>query len=465
MSWGNGLAGIGRSELTLLFVLLLAAMLFGGSSRYDVMQNALMQPVAWLVAGFALVLASGEQLRRLRVPLVFLLALVIITLLQLVPLGEGLWTSLPGREPMADIAAAVGSDSARPISMVPARTLNAAAALGIPLAALMIVVLVGRRAVIPVLAAIVALAAANCLLAFMQIASGYADAAYPYAITNFGAPVGIFANRNHSAVFGALAMLVIAFLVTRPERRQFPGADVLLWGTYGAIFLTVLVNGSRAGLLCTGIALVATAYLVQRTASNKGAKGQPKGLVRFLPAAVILAFAVGMIALFLFSDRLLAFERTVESNPFEDLRFKILPILGDMIGAYFPVGTGFGAFEDVYRIHETADLLGPRYLNMAHNDWLQWVIEAGLPGVILLLAFLGWLGLHVRRLKGVDEGFFVLALAGISILAIASYFDYPLRTPIFQVAGVWFVCALVLKGTGRRVEGNEMAADRAGETL
>lgn len=464
MSWGNGLSGIGRTELTLLAVLLLAAALFGGSSRYDVMQNALMQPVAWLVAGFALVQASGEKLRRLRVPLYFMLALAAITLLQLVPLTHGMWTALPGREPLVDIAAAIGSDSARPLSMVPARTLNAAAALGIPLAALLLMIVVGRRAVIPVLAAIVALAAANALLAFVQIATGYADASYPYAVTNFGAPVGIFANRNHSAVFGALAMLVIAFLVTRPERRQFPGADVLLWGTYGAIFLTVLVNGSRAGLLCTGIALLATAALVQRSGSSTNVKGQDRGLVRYLPAALILAFAAGMVALFVFSDKLVAFERTVDSNPLEDLRFKILPILGDMIGAYFPVGTGLGAFEDVYRIHETADLLGPRYLNMAHNDWLQWLIEAGLPGMVLLLAFLGWLALHVRRLKSVDQGFFVLALGGISILAIASYFDYPLRTPIFQVAGVWFVCALALKGTGRRVESDEIAGDTAAGT-
>ena len=462
LSWNTSLAGIDRGALTMLAVLVLAVLLFGGSSRYDVMQNALMQPLAWLVAGFALVLAAREQLRQLKWPLVFLLALCLITVLQLLPLPYGMWTGLPGREPLADIATAIGNDSARPLSMVPSRTFNAAAALGIPLAAFFVIAAIGRRAVIPVLVAIVALAAANSALAFLQFASGFAEATYPYAVTNLGEPVGIFANRNHSAVFNALALLVIAFLATRAERRQFAGADVLLWATYGLIFLTIPMNGSRAGLLCTGIATAATAWLVYRAGkvaqAAPGAKSQ-HGLARMLPAAVILIFAVGMLGLFMFSDRLVAFERTVESNPLEDLRFKILPILGDMITGYFPLGIGFGAFEDVYRIHETGDLLRPNYLNMAHNDWLQWLIEAGLPGIVLLLGFLGWLAWHLRRLKKLDEGFFVLGLAGAAIIAIASYFDYPLRTPIFQVAGVWFVCALALKGTTRRAESDGMTGN------
>ncbi|WAT17577.1 O-antigen ligase family protein [Aurantiacibacter sp. MUD11] len=454
MSWSKSLADIGRVPLALLATLVLAAMLFGGSSRYDVMQNVLMQPLAWLVAGAALVFASKDMLRDLRWPVLMLLALVAITVLQLVPLPLEMWMSLPGREPLGDVAGALGSDAARPASMVPWRTLNALMALGIPIAALLVMACLGRKAAMPVLAAIVVLAAANALMALMQIATGYSDASYPYAITNFGAPVGIFANRNHSAVLGALAMLVIAFLATRDQKRRLPGAEVLLWTVFGAIFLTILVNGSRAGLLTTGVALVATALLVQqRIAPAKD--GGERGLVKFVPVAIIVAFAAGLFLLFLFADRLVAFERMVEANPLEDLRFRILPILGEMIATYFPIGTGFGAFEDVYRIHETPDLLGPRYLNMAHNDWLQWLIEAGLAGLLLLAAFLFWCARIVWRLRGVGRGYVVLALAGLAILAIASFFDYPLRTPIFQVVGVWFICALALVANAAMRQGVE----------
>lgn len=468
LGWKSSLSGIERPYLVLLATLLIAVGLFGGSSRYDMMQNALIQPVAWLVAGVALAMggAGKAAYRNLRWPLFMLLALLVITLLQVIPLPYALWTSLPGREPLAEIATAVGSDIARPLSMVPSRTLNALSALGIPLAALLLLAGLGTRGAYIVLAAMVLLAAANALLAILQIGSGYADAGYLYSLTNEGTPVGIFANRNHSAVFGSLAMLVIGFLVTRPNRKAFPGSDILLWSAFGAIFLVILVNGSRAGLLTAGIALAAAALLVvsgkvpaaSPLAGRRSAGGKRSNLVRYLPAAVILFFAVGMIALFLLADRLTAFQRIVEANPLEDLRFRIVPILLDMIGTYFPLGTGLGAFEDVFRIHETPELLGPRYLNMAHNDWLQWFLETGLPGAALLVAFLGWLGYQLLRLKARGRDYLTLGLAGFAILALASYFDYPLRTPLFQVAGVWFVCALALLA---RAEGRETNRDPA----
>lgn len=467
LTWRSALSGIDRAQLALLSTLLIAVALFGGSSRYDAMQNVLMQPLAWLVAGFALVKAgpgafgAKGALPELRWPLVMLVALAALALAQLVPLGHELWSALPGRQPLADIAAATGSDGARPLSMAPSRTLNALASLGIPFAALLVMAAIGRKAAYAVLVAIVLLAAANAGLALLQIASGYADAGYLYTITNEGAPVGIFANRNHSAVFGALAMLVIGFLVTRAQRRRLAGADIVLWSIYAAIFLTILVNGSRAGLLTTGIALLATAVMVldrqakSAPASAPGAarSARIKALAPYLPAAVIVLFAVGLTAVFLLADRLTAFQRIVESNPLEDLRFQILPVLLEMIGRYFPLGTGLGTFEQVYRIHEPAELLGPRYLNMAHNDWLQWPIETGLPGIIVLLAFLGWLGWQVLRLRSLGRDYLVFALGGFAIIAIASYFDYPLRTPLFQVAGVWFVCALALLGRDSAADG------------
>ncbi|MFB0612667.1 O-antigen ligase family protein [Aurantiacibacter poecillastricola] len=451
---------MGQGQLALLATLLLAAGLFGGSSRYDAMQNVLMQPLAWLVAGFAIVLGGWRGAwRDLRAPLVLLLSLAVLTLLQLVPLGHDLWTSLPGRGPLADIASAIGSEGARPLSMVPSRTLNALSAMGIPLAALLLMGAIGRGAAYPLLVGIVVLAALNLVLAILQVASGYADATYFYAITNEGAPVGMFANRNHSAVFGALAMLVIAFLVTRRECRGFPGANVLLWSIYAAVFLTLLVNGSRAGMLTAGIALGATALLLLGS-TDEGARDRSAGrarLVRYLPVAVILAFTAGLVALFLMADRLTAFQRMVDVNLLEDMRFQVLPVLNEMIGAYFPAGTGLGAFETVYRIHETPDLLGPRYLNMAHNDWLQWVIETGVVGIVLLLAFLVWLGQRLIQLAKRGRDFVVFGVAVIAILALASYFDYPLRTPIFQVIGVWLVCSLALLGRAEESRGQNVA--------
>ena len=135
-----------------------------------------------------------------------------------------------------------------------------------------------------------------------------------------------------------------------------------------------------------------------------------------------------------------------------ELRVRLAPILQEMTLAYFPFGTGFGAFETAYYIHEPSELLNPLYLNQAHNDILQVVIEGGLVSLAITLAGIVWLARIVLRMfRGTArDRKLALAASGVGIaLVMASAVEYPLRTPLFQMIAVWLLCAFVTHAATR----------------
>jgi O-antigen ligase len=104
---------------------------------------------------------------------------------------------------------------------------------------------------------------------------------------------------------------------------------------------------------------------------------------------------------------------------------------------YFPVGSGLGTFPSVYRIKEDPRTVDPSvFVNHAHDDYLEILIETGLPGILLVIAFLAWWLLSTVRLirtPSVDR--FALAGAiGAATIFVHSGVDYPLRTSAVAVS-------------------------------
>jgi O-antigen ligase len=440
-----------------LFVLAIA--LLGGSSRPDPMQNALLRPIAALFlipACYHLRLIDIAHVKMLATLLSLLLAWMA---LQLVPLPPVLWQGLPGRSVIAQLDQLAGLEGTwRPVSLAPFRGINAIMGMVVPITALLLAVSMKMSQRI-ILLAIVGIGLIDATFGLLQVIGGPRSPLYLFAITSRGAPAGVFANENHSAVLSALVLLAIARLSIEEGASRDPAwLRFALAPAFTFILLAVLVTGSRAGFAATLATLIAAAAMVllkkREQAMGIGATHRPpnlhaRGGLLLLALAAVLAI---VIAGFVWLQRTPALEDILTRSSFEDLRWSLWPVLGTMVGDHWFLGTGFGSFDAVYRLYEPTELLLTRYVNHAHNDWAQLVIEGGLPAALLLIAGLGWLSKTLLIiLKQSSDSLLVnliFWIACIAIMSAASIVDYPLRTPIFQCVAIWLLTSLALERAG-----------------
>lgn len=435
----------------LLVLLALVVLGLGGSSRADAVQNVALRPLAALFLIPAIYYLRIAEIREVRVLIGLLALLLLWMVLQLVPLPPSAWQSLAGRSPIAALDALTGLEGAwRPISLVPERGWNALASLVVPVTALLLAIALRARATL-LLAVVAGMGVVNALMGLVQVTGLGNEAFYFYRHTTIGMPAGLFANENHAAALSAITLLVIARLHTGPDDMPLPGwLRAMLVPSFVVVILAVLVGGSRAGIALTGMSILLAALIVwlgsaPRTAGS-GRSRRQSWLSRH-PRVLLAGFAIGVIglvSLFLGFDRAIGVEGLLEANAFEDLRWELSPILLRMAAEHWLFGIGFGAFEDVYHIYEPDALLMPQYVNQAHNDWAQLVIEGGLPGIALLVALLGWIGRAMWRFGGRGKsaaGQLAFWVGTIVVMMVSSVVDYPLRTPLFQLAAVWILLA------------------------
>lgn len=426
-------------DLAVFYILMAAIGAFGGSSRYDLMQTAMLQPILWVGLG-----ASAFRLRTISgyKPLVGLIVAYGVWLaFQLIPLPIDVWSQLPGRDVIVHADIAVGSETARPFSLVPGRTLHALGYFPIFLAPVLAAINLGPSMPRHVLFAVLAIALASGLLGLLQVLTGKL---YFYAITSPGRMVGLFANPNHNAVFGSFAVALTGACLASSENRWVRQAS---FATAGALFLLMMANGSRAGLLTLVLATVV--FVLAYAAAHPRKTGNARFMLRLPFPVIAVALLVLMVAsAYLMTGNLYALERLAQDDPLGDLRFSLTPISIDMAKTYFPLGAGIGTFENAFYIAEPDELLSSHYVNMAHNDLIQIVIEGGLIGVVLLvgalLIALRNFGRYAATLpKNRRKAIWLAGLGALAILLLGSAFDYPLRTPIFQASLALLVAILV----------------------
>ena len=381
-----------------------------------------------------------------------LLSALFWTFLQLIPIPPDVWQSLPDRDTIAKIDQLAGhADLWRPLSLAPRGGLDSAFAMVVPIGALLLAssMRVPARAL---LLAIVGLGLLDATLGILQFLGGSGSLFYLFSGASPGAIEGIFGNENHSAVFSALVLLVIARLALADGFSASPlWQSSALAAVFLVILLAVLVSGSRAGLFATLIVLLASAVMWALASRRHGGPSANSAVGRSSKArrrASIIGFAAAIVIVvlaFLWLERTPAASDLAEGNAFDDLRWALWPVLREMATTHWLFGTGFGSFESVYRLYEPTDLLLPAYVNHAHNDWLQLVIEGGLPAVLILSAFMVWV-MRAVWFVGVGPGAraerCVFWGACLTIFAAASVVDYPLRTPLFQATFEWLMLCL-----------------------
>lgn len=466
-TWLQKLAGDAPSGRMLRLAALLVACAFalGGSARSDAASLAIFRPLAIIALGLALFTFRGAHIRNYRAPLGIALACLALPALQLVVLPPELGNALAGRSLLAEIDGAVGLDEVwRPLTLSAPATQNSLWTLLAALSMLVIGVQLAAADHARLLLVILAAGVTSAVVGLLQTLGDPQGALYLYDITNFGAAVGLFANRNHQAVFLA-CLIPLIFAAVGLRRASFDASYTarktvdrwLIAAVCAVAFLAalILVTGSRSGLLAGVIALFSLAALLPTANRLTGDGGllQSRRVHVGLGAALIAAVTLATVWL----QRDLAIDRILDAEPGGGIRTLILPAMRDMIWLYQPWGVGLGAFRDAYEANEPAKLLTGFYMDQAHNDWLDIALTGGFAAICVAATAIGaWLirAKQVLLAQQRDE-FDVLRGAGLTvllILALASLSDYPTRTPalacLFVLALIWTALPIkrVLRG-------------------
>lgn len=439
-----------RAAALIAFVAIVA--LTGGGSRSDILSLVVLRPLSVMFAAYAVIAAPRGSFQTVRVPLVLLMSLALLIALQLVPLPPVVWHSLPARDAIARVDELVGMSYLwRPLALSPSGAWNALFSLVVPGAAILLYAALDKPDRAIVLSLWVWVACASAALGVAQVLGNPEGLLYIYAVTNGGVPVGLLANGNHQAVMLAMTIpLAAAWSTWRAHTRSgmiAPGGALI-----AGFFFVLLLSGSRAGtaLAIPGLA-IGLAILVQGWTGEKPAPAARPGVGRRLPShtfALLAVFtAVGVIAAAVaaFSTQGSGFTALLTGSPQEEVRFAALPTMVNMLGTVWATGLGAGSFAKAYRMFESSEALSPYYLNHAHNDWLEFLLEYGLPGAVLLVLtiilvvraiFYTW------RKAGQSRAERLALISPPVMLAAAALFDYPLRVPLIQVLTILWLLAL-----------------------
>lgn len=418
----------------------------GGASRADVAGQVISRAAAWTALVAVILLADRRTLMGDRRVLALLVAAIALPLVQLIPLPPSWWSALPGRGMFLEAASAAKmAQPWRPWAIVPSAARNALFSLVVPLATYFLIAGFGRAGHLLMLRTLLVLIVASTLVGLMQFSGVNVDNPF---INGSGEVNGMFANHNHFALFIAMGCLlapVWAFQESRQPGWQHP----IALGLVPLFILTILASGSRAGMIAGLIGMVG-GFLVTQGDARKALRRYPRWVFSALIATVVAGVA-GLILLSVMSDRAMAIHRAMTVDVSQDMRSLALPVVLDMIWDYFPAGSGFGGFDPIFRLHEPFALLRPVYFNQAHNDFLGIVLDAGLPGLVLLALAMGWwmwasVGAWLSHAE--DAGSRRTGSVMLLMVFVASVVDYPARTPMIMAVVV--IAAILLGGYVRQ---------------
>lgn len=426
-------------SFTLLLALLFILWLAGGASRADALGQSVVRAATWLVAIALLLFGERPAVRDLRPVALLLMIALGLVLLQLVPLPPAVWQALPHRGLVLASIAPGDTQPWRPWSIVPGATWNAASSLIIPLAALALVAGLNKSEHSRLTTILFAFVIGSAMVGLMQF-SGM-QFSNPFINATPGEVSGNLANRNHFALLMAIGCLLAPAWAFRDGRRaQWRGLAAI--GMILLFALSILASGSRAGMLL-GVLAIAIGIMLALRPLQREFRHMPRWMLPALLVAVVATIST-FVVISVASDRAVSIDRAITIEGDQDMRVRALPTVVSMVKAYFPAGSGFGGFDPIFRVHEPFGLLKLTYFNHAHNDFLEIILDGGLPGLLLLIAaMIWWIVASVRAWRATGANYILprLGSAIIFLVFVASAFDYPARTPIIMtilvVAAAW----------------------------
>lgn len=418
----------------LLGSVLFIALLIGGGTASGLYTDTLIEVAAIVSAAAVFSQASGQRIpHSVLWLLIFAVALVV---LQIVPLPAAIFSGLRPELLLAD-SGLVGETRFRFVSVGVGRTIECLLYL-VALAAFFLSVLRLRTEQIPALLPFF----------FMGVVCNGLAGAIQYSLSDdvaiegllpFTIYAGLFANENH---FAALLFVSIPFVVYYGLFRGH-----LLSGSLGlaTLLLLLLAVGSRAGVL---IGLATTVLSIVFLSTRSRASGI--GIV-----AVFIALSVFTIGAWTKIDA------DAIDPAFGRGEFARTTVEG--IQDNFATGVGFGNFQKAYQIYEKEEMIFKKYVNHAHNDYLELIFEGGIPAIILIVLYFVMLFMALTRVR--RDPLQKAAFLSVSFLLIHSLVDYPLRTEALAMTFAFMNAIIFHRGFAARQKRELIEIDHNGEKL
>lgn len=248
-----------------------------------------------------------------------------------------------------------------------------------------------------------------------------------------------FVNKNSFATFAGLSVIAALVLIAQLLIREgdtrsrttlvVSTLENILWR--GVLPVTgcllaasaLLLSHSRGGMLATLCGVFTFAVLATTAPSQRSAWRVPFGwFIGVAGVVVILIAGAGVV------------QRLAENSIEEDGRVDIFAGTLAAIHDNLLTGTGLGSFRFIFPMYQSPRL--DAVVDLAHSDYLENILELGLPAALLLFALVGFLVfqcfLGVRRRH--RDALYPCAAAAASVLVgVHACIDFSLQIPAVAV--------------------------------
>ncbi len=191
--------------------------------------------------------------------------------------------------------------------------------------------------------------------------------------------------------------------------------------TLAGLFMT----GSRGGIVVT--ILAATVFLNMVLVKTNVASHMRKWLI--LGAAITMA-PILLWSFMNFGQVIL--HKIATNGTSSNARVEVQGATVPMVTDYWFLGTGLGGFSAAFQQYRPDNIPSDGIIEKAHNSYLEFAAEMGIPATLVLLAMLGWFGKQLYTGYRERKERFVIPALGFSVWllgGIYSLIDFPLQIP------------------------------------
>jgi len=344
-----------------------------------------------------------------------------------------------------------------PLSLVPSLTWISLLSLLPPLSVFFSVLLFNREEKMAIILVVLVSGAINAIFGLFQFSLNSNNAFYLYPGSYAGDAVGFFKNRNHYAAQTYALLPFAAAITTNSLNFKFSTSRrgriitdylALIFGI-SCLFLFIVAcvyARSRTGLVLLMIALAWISFLPDWKFENLWKKDAGKSLYS-------KAYGLFVIFSILFAMEF-GFYRVMERFNADSLYRLRQDIAQNTLNATLkslPYGTGLSSFQKIYASTQPIDnVLSHQFVNRAHNDYLELVLETGGAGLFVITGFLLWYAYHIHNCwwRSNTSHIPLISRAScmtIGLLLLHSLVDYPLRTQILMT--IFALCCAILIGS------------------